>query len=189
MTDQTILIIRHAEKPANGSAFGVDAVGNPDAKSLTPLGWQRAGAWTALFAPALGQPAALPRPTAIFASALARREELEKGVGGRSRRPLETVMGLAAHLGLAIDQSVTKGQERDLAAALARIEGVALVCWQHETIAAIVRALAPQAPAPETWPGDRFNVVFHLARKDRTAAWRFSQLAPIMLAGDKPDLL
>jgi len=189
MTRQTILIIRHGEKPGNGGASGVDAAGNPDAKSLTPLGWERAGAWTALFAPPLGPPTALPQPTAIFASALARREDLEKGVGGRSRRPLETVAGLAARLGLDVDQHLTKGQERDLASVLARIDGVALVCWQHETIAAIVRALAPDARVPENWPGDRFNVIFRLERSDRTAAWTFRQLAPVMLAGDKPDPL
>ena len=70
-------------------------------------------------------------------------------MGGRSRRPLETVLGLAAHLGLEIDQSLTKGGERDLASALVRIDGVALVCWSTVTIAAIVRALAPEARVPE----------------------------------------
>jgi hypothetical protein len=184
---QTILIFRHAEKPADGGDAGVDAAGRPDARSLTPLGWQRAGAWTALFVPALGQPAALPRPTAIFASALARREDLERGVGGRSRRPLDTVAGLATRLRLEVDQSLTKGQERELAAILAGTEGVALVCWQHETIAAIAKTLAPQTSVPERWPSDRFNVIFRLDRSAPAGAWTFSQLAPVMLAGDKAD--
>jgi hypothetical protein len=62
-----------------------------------------------------------------------------------------------------------------------------LVCWQHEAIAAIVKAMAPAAPVPEHWPGDRFDVIFRLERDDRADAWTFSQLAPVMLAGDKPD--
>jgi hypothetical protein len=186
---QTILIIRHGEKPVDGGASGVDASGVPDSRSLTALGWQRAGAWTAVFVPALGQAAALPRPTAIFASALARQEDLENGFGGRSRRPRETVVGLAARLGLDIDLSFTKGRERDLAWTLAKVEGVALVCWQHEAIAAIVKALAPEARVPEGWPGDRFNVIFRLERDDPTSPWTFSQLAPVMLAGDKAETL
>ena len=74
-------------------------------------------------------------------------------------------------------------------AALAKVEGVALVCWQHEAIAAIVKALAPEARVPEGWPGDRFNVIFRLERDDPTSPWTFSQLAPVMLAGDKAETL
>jgi len=41
MARQTILIIRHADKPEPGEDGG-DAVGVPDQNSLTPRGWQRA---------------------------------------------------------------------------------------------------------------------------------------------------
>ena len=68
MPEQTILIIRHAEKPEPGGDSGVDFTGAPDPRSLTVRGWQRAGAWAELFVPALGQKSALPTPTTLFAS-------------------------------------------------------------------------------------------------------------------------
>ena len=40
MARQTILIMRHADKPEPDGDGGVDAVGVPDKKSLTPRGWQ-----------------------------------------------------------------------------------------------------------------------------------------------------
>src|SRR5258707_8686182 len=42
MPEQTILIIRHAEKPEAGGDSGVDSTGAPDPRSLTVRGWQRA---------------------------------------------------------------------------------------------------------------------------------------------------
>ncbi|MEA2814532.1 MAG: hypothetical protein QOI93_2229, partial [Rhodospirillaceae bacterium] len=65
MAHQTILIIRHADKPEPGGDGGVDAVGVPDKNSLTPRGWQRAGIWAELFAPSVGQQRVLPEPSAI----------------------------------------------------------------------------------------------------------------------------
>ncbi len=43
MAAQTILIIRHAEKPVQNGAYGVDESGAADTESLTPAGWQRRG--------------------------------------------------------------------------------------------------------------------------------------------------
>ena len=100
MARQTILIIRHADKPEPGGDGGVDATGMPDKKSLTPRGWQRAGIWVDLFAPSLGQPRVLPKPTAIFASAPATKAEIAAGTGGsKSRRPLETIGRLPQNSG------------------------------------------------------------------------------------------
>jgi len=186
MAHQTILIMRHADKPEPGGDGGVDAAGMPDKKSLTPRGWQRAGIWLELFAPSLGQQRVLPKPTAIFASAPASKAEIAAGNGGsKSRRPLETISALAAKLGIDVDLRFAKGHEADLAATLSRMDGVALVCWQHEDIAAIANALSPQPQGvPGKWPGERFNVVFCFDRPDAAAAWTFRQLVPVMLNGD-----
>src|SRR5713101_2323157 len=104
MAPQTILIIRHADKPEPDGDGGVDAAGMPDKESLTPRGWQRAGIWTELFAPSLGQQRVLPKPTALFASAPTSKAEIAAGNGGsKSRRPLETLRPLSAKLGIDVD--------------------------------------------------------------------------------------
>ena len=183
MPEQTILIIRHAEKPEPGGDSGVDSTGAPDPRSLTVRGWQRAGAWAELFVPALGQKSALPTPTTLFASDPTGRHH-----GSKSRRPEETITALAKKLDRAINLDFTKGQEDDLAVAIAEIHPVALVCWEHEDIPAISRALAPDLrDIPVVWPGDRFNAIFRFRRPDRNAPWSFDQVVPVMLQGDKTE--
>src|SRR5215472_2429610 len=71
-----VLIIRHAEKPEDGSA------------DLSPKGQERARALHHLFKKSGGRPQALPRPDFIFAT------KDSKG----SRRPGETMAPLAKHL-------------------------------------------------------------------------------------------
>jgi hypothetical protein len=187
---QTILIIRHAEKPEPGGDDGVDGSGASDKKSLTPRGWQRSGAWAELFAPSLRQQPAVPKPTAVFASAPASHTEIAAGESGsKSRRPLETVSPLAAKLDIEIDVRFGKGQENDLAAAISAIEGVVLVCWQHEDILAIAKALAPNEAIPAHWPGDCFNVVFRFDRPNSLSPWVFQQVVPDLLEADRTGQL
>jgi hypothetical protein len=186
MVRQTILIIRHADKPESGADGGVDAAGMPDKKSLTPRGWQRAGIWAELFAPSLGQQRVLPKPAAIFASAPASKADVAAGTeGSKSRRPLETISPLAAKLGIDVDLRFAKGQEADLAATISLMDGVGLICWQHEDIVAIANALTPRPQGiPGKWPGDCFNVVFCFDRPEAAALWTFQQFVPVMLNGD-----
>jgi hypothetical protein len=187
MSAQTILIIRHAEKPEPDEASGIDETGGPDGKSLTPQGWQRAGAWAELFVPSLGTPTALPTPDFIFASAPAGPADVEEDkTGSKSRRPLETVTPLALKAGKTIDQGFTKGDEVALAKALSQTAGVSLVCWQHEDITRIAMAIAPDVQGiPAVWPGDRFNVLYRLDRPDTNSVWTFRQVVPVMLKGDE----
>jgi hypothetical protein len=188
---QTILIIRHAEKPEPGGDDGVDGSGTSDSKSLAPRGWQRSGAWAELFAPSLRQQPAVPKPTALFASAPASHSEIAAGKSGsKSRRPLETISPLAAKLDIEIDVRFGKGRETDLAAAISTIEGVVLVCWQHEDIFAIAKALAPnEARIPAHWPGDCFNVMFRFDRENSSSPWVFQQVVPVILEGDRAGQL
>ncbi len=175
---QTILILRHGEKPRPGGHKGVDESGRQDERSLSPLGWQRAGAWAELFVPASGAEPMLPRPDRIVAS------------GAHSRRCVQTMDPLARKLALPIDAARTKGEETDLAEAINDLAGVTLVCWQHEKIARIAKSLSP-APTgvPEIWPDERFNVVFRLRRDGEVESWLFDQIAPVMLAGDSAETL
>jgi hypothetical protein len=104
----------------------------------------------------------------------------------KSRRSLETVTPLAAKLGLPIDLRFGKGKEIDLATSISGTNGVVLVCWQHENIVAIAKALAPKvAGIPDGWPSSCFNVVFKLYRADSSARWNFDQVVPQMLTGDR----
>jgi broad specificity phosphatase PhoE len=192
MAKQTILIIRHAEKPESDAKTGdgVDADGALDPKSLTPRGWLRAGLWTELFAPSLGKTPVLPQPTAIFASRPARHTEAAGKVGSKSRRPLETVSPLGAKLGVKVDIRFGKGEEDDLTTEIASIRGVVLVCWQHEKIADIGKALAPDLKRiPTNWPKHCFNLIFRFDRAGRASPWVFEQVVPFMLKGDRSNKL
>ena len=108
---RTITILRHAEKPsAVGNlqpAFGVDEQGRPQAESLIPRGWQRAGALAAVLGSA-APPSPFVRPTALFAPAYP---------DGTLHRPGETVTPLARRLKLQIQTPVPKGQEDVLVSA------------------------------------------------------------------------
>jgi hypothetical protein len=116
------------------------------------------------------------------------KEKLGKDdkVGSGSRRPMETVSELAHRLGLGDpDTSFTKGQEQALADKLKGLDGVTLVCWQHEAIpdiAARLAGLGVKIPSP--WPGDRFDVVWRLRRTGGGTAWSFDQCCPQLLSGD-----
>ncbi|HYZ61752.1 MAG TPA: histidine phosphatase family protein [Acetobacteraceae bacterium] len=193
---QILLIIRHAEKPPEAPAqpppFGINQDGIQDPKSLTARGWERAGMWAELFAPSLGGTGPLPRPDAIFASApAAHHDDVGLDGGSKSRRPLETVSALARKLGLTIDLSFVRGQEAGLGAALSARPGVTLVCWQHELIANIAKALTPPPQGvPTKWPGSRFNVVYRFVRTAGPgSAWRFDQIVPVMLDGDSDQTI
>ncbi|RJO79438.1 histidine phosphatase family protein [Nocardia panacis] len=181
----TVMIIRHAEKPSgSGKPDGITEAGEKDDKSLTVLGWNRAGALTALFDPrgSDGAPAPLRphlvRPATIFASA---------PNGDGSKRPLQTIVPLAAALGLTPNQRFTKGQEAELVSGLAGATDPVLISWQHENIAAIVAHLGPVEPAPPTsWPGDRYDIVYVFNRAAPTDRWNFTQVPQMLLAGDRP---
>ena len=89
-----IMIIRHAEKPADdGSISGVSQAGLQDPEELAVRGWQRSGALIRLFAPPKGSFASLllATPDVIFASGVAKHS--------KSLRPQHTVLALADFIG------------------------------------------------------------------------------------------
>lgn len=179
-----ILLLRHAEKPdGDGREAGLGPEGRPDAKSLTVRGWQRAGGLAALLAPGPLSASPLPRPDRIHASAF------RKG-GGHSRRPEQTVVPLAAKLGLVVDLRWALHGEDAFGAALSAQAGVVLVCWQHQGLPALARAVAapqrlPELPEGWEWPKSRFDVIWSLRRERPGAAWRFAQHCQHLLAGDR----
>jgi hypothetical protein len=164
MSALTIFIIRHAEKPKESwPDAGLTAAGNIDDKSLVIRGWQRAGAWSVLFGVGLDD---YPPPTVIYAA------DPNATTGDEpSQRPFETVIPLAARLGLPLpDTTYALGQEDQLASKIVSLTGVVFVAWEHKAIAhAILPAVADGQTLPgmpRKWDGARFDVVL---RFDRTS--------------------
>ncbi|GLS42861.1 histidine phosphatase family protein [Methylobacterium brachythecii] len=184
MSALTIILARHAEKPQSGyPGPGTDVDGNDDDKSLVVRGWQRAGAWAALFGSGLGSEG-YPRPGIVYA---AKPEPIAKKAKF-SHRPYETAIPTAQRLGL---EPITKfgvGNEKDLVAEVLDLTGVVLIFWEHKAIAGSIMPLlcgSQKIPGvPKEWDGNRFDVAFRFDRALPSAPWSFRQLSPILLSGD-----
>jgi hypothetical protein len=189
----TILIIRHAEKPKGAwPGPGLTIGGAEDKKSLVIRGWQRAGAWAALFSHHRGGDD-FPRPDVIYAAdpdapgATSDGSAVDDDEDSPSQRPFETVTPLAARLRQTVSVDFAQGQESALAAAVVKLTGVVLIAWEHKHI--INPLLADIAggqslPLPTKWPRDRFDVVLRFDRSGAGEDWKFQQLFPKLLCGD-----
>jgi broad specificity phosphatase PhoE len=163
-----IMLIRHAEKPEGSSVLGVKEDGTHGQHSLVVQGWQRAGALVAYFsAPTLAEIAV---PTYLYASSV-------------DLRPIETITPLARRLGVTADQTFAVGDEAALVASITSRDGVVLVAWEHKHIPLIADHLTSHAP--QTWPGDRFDVVWIFDRQS-SGSYSFAQVPQMLLAGDSP---
>jgi hypothetical protein len=189
MSSLTLLIIRHGEKPPKKPkdfdyGAGVDAKGAPDPKSLAVRGWQRAGAWTALFGSGAFGPD-YPKPDVIYAANPNQQGGNDDSI---SRRPLETIQPLADRLHLFPNVDYGVGQEQALVDELVTLTGTALIAWEHKMIGQQILPLLADgqrlANLPAKWDGDRFDVVLRFDRAQEGAAWRFQQLFPRLLVGD-----
>jgi hypothetical protein len=177
-----IMIVRHAEKPV-GHLAGVNEAGESSSRDLIVRGWQRAGALACLFAPAHGplQNPLLARPAFIFASAAT--DDPVPG-NSRSHRSQETVRPLAELIGVEVDLRFSKGQEKPLAGAAIACDGPVLIAWQHENISVIANAILSPKVAPQTWPAERFDVVFVFTLNPLDGMYGFAQVPQCLLAGD-----
>jgi len=180
-----IMLIRHAEKPADPDSettppFGVDQDGNRDQRSLTPLGWQRAGALVAFFA-ASGAPShetLISVPAALFAPS-------HHGSSHRSRQTLEP---LARAGGLLLHHDRRVGEEEALVGDLLAGASPILIAWEHKAVPRIPALVTEGAVRPpQHWPGDRFDLVWVLDR-DAGGRWSFAQVPQMLLAGDSAEV-
>ncbi|HZC33393.1 MAG TPA: hypothetical protein VE640_08925 [Candidatus Bathyarchaeia archaeon] len=184
----SISLIRHAEKQIGDQPpQGVTADGTPDRESLTPRGWQRAGAIVGLFVPRsgdregdrVGHP--LPVPTHLFAS--------EIGPHSQSRRPIETLQPLAERLGLTIGEPFLQDELDGLVSAITATDGDVLVAWEHKRIPLIAnRLVSDSTTVPQIWPDDRYDLVWVLEPAgEAQPGFGLRQVAQLLLAGDRPD--
>ena len=163
---QTIYVIRHAEKPDEsrpGSVpRGVDESGERSIDSLTPRGWQRAGALAPFFGGDRTTAPAGPTPTALLAP--------DYGKDTPVHRSAETLAPLSRRLGIAVETPAAKGSEGDLVSQVLGKDGHVLVCWEHHRIADIVAALGQAValgPLPDlaaSWPDNIFDQVLVFTR-------------------------
>jgi hypothetical protein len=192
MAPISISIIRHAEKP--GEAWpgpGLTVAGVADDRSLVVRGWQRTGAWAALFG-SLGE-GAHPAPDVIYAADPTRI--LDKSTSPTARA-YETVSPLADKLGQSVVTKWAVGQEVDLAAEIIRRDGTILICWEHKKIVSdlLPAFLGPKAKLPREWPPERFDLVLRLDRiepvpRGVVLPWQLRQLFPKLLSGDSDEPL
>ncbi|RSS73971.1 hypothetical protein EF918_25265 [Streptomyces sp. WAC06614] len=161
------MVMRHAEKPYAGDT-GVDGEGEDDPGSLALRGWRRAEALPLLFGPSRG--ATLPRPATILAAAGAARAR-------------QTVSFLATALGLPVHADLAPGKEADLARAALAAPSPVLVCWEHQGIPRLLRALGTDTVlgVPAGWP-DRYDLVWSFTRSQ--GHWSFRELPQRLLPGD-----
>jgi hypothetical protein len=194
-----IMIIRHGEKPVKNVAQGVEENGTCDSKSLIVIGWQRAGALNAFFAPAKGAPPKkdIANPDYIYAA----------NPNAESQRPCETVTPLAAWLGYKRGSARFNAQydigggEPQLVKAVLALDGTVLICWEHDNIKqppqpgkgpCIVDEINRAVPItnynqmPKKWP-DVFDLVwvFDLDSSGKKYAW--NQVQQELMAGDKTE--
>jgi hypothetical protein len=187
MAALTIMIIRHAEKPDPKFpkwGAGVDIMGNQGRNSLAVLGWQRAGAWAALFACGAFGPD-YPKPDVVYA---ANPDIPAPDKHEASRRPFETITPLCKRLSIKANKTFAVGQETGLVADVTKLTGVVLIAWEHKKIGESMLPLLAKGQVipymPAKWPNDRFDVVLRFDRPNKDAQWRFRQLFPRLLAGD-----
>ncbi len=140
LADTTVLIIRHAEKPDEGSG-------------LTPEGEARAQAYVKYFEHFSidGQPA---RPDTLIAAADSKQ----------SIRPRLTIEPLSAATGLPIDDRFSDKQSKDLAEALRHDDhgNTVLICWHTGEIPKLIHELGVDAKAlipDDKWPSAVFGWV------------------------------
>ncbi|KAL8278862.1 hypothetical protein RQP46_008733 [Phenoliferia psychrophenolica] len=135
---ETVYLIRHGEKPADGSN-GLSATGDQRAQCLRNV-------FSASSAYNIGY---------IMA-------ETPKSDGSRAR-PVETVTPLAQDLGLVVDTKCDRDDAKCVATAVQKYEGSGpakntLICWEHDALTDILTALGVKnAPS---YPDNSFNIIW-----------------------------
>jgi hypothetical protein len=175
-----IMLIRHAEKPPkDGAPYGVTRTGEQSKESLQVRGWQRAGGLASLLAPTDNhfERSSLAKPQFLYASKPLRR----KG----SQRPIETITPLAEKLRIEIHSDYARFEFASMVDHAFRRRGVVLICWQREYIPQIAALILGQLDAaPETWPEDRFDLIWVFDLNRSATKYKFRQVPQKLLSGD-----
>lgn len=160
-TPAQVLLIRHGEKPDEGS-------------DLSDRGWQRARALPQLF----DHPEfkAFGAPVALFAQ--------KPKADGSQIRPSQTLQFVAASLNLPLELDYPRddvsGVAREILQNPAYEGKFVVLCWEHKAMEDIAAALGV-SPKP-SYPGDRFDRAWLVTFG--AGAPRFDDLPERLLPGD-----
>lgn len=181
------MLIRHGEKPADTPPpYGVTLGGEQDKESLTPRGWQRAGALVAFFAPNDNhfQDSHIATPQTIYASQITPHSA--------SQRLDQTITPLLEKLGARAQANFTfpKDATQNMVLSVLECDGIVLVCWDHKDLANLAHQIpiSPNnpTPVPAAWDGERFDLVWVFDLDPATKSYLFTPVPQLLLAGDQP---
>ncbi len=156
--DETIVFLRHGEKPDAGLG------------QLSCKGLNRALALPAMLSQQFG------RPDAVFAPDPSKRKD-DSGVSYDYVRPLATIEPTAIAAGLPVDTTYGYDEISGLQAALSKPayrSSLVFVAWEHKQIYDLVAKLLKDnggnpAAMPEKWKGKDFDGLY-VVKIDRSAA-------------------
>ncbi|BFI97208.1 MAG: hypothetical protein RSP_27180 [Rhodanobacter sp.] len=170
LSNVTVLIVRHAEKPASGNG-------------LSPQGEQRAQAYASYF-----DPLQIDGQSLLPGRLIATRDSKA------SMRPRLTLTPLSQRLGLPIEQPYADADVDKLAKSLRKdnTAPVVLIAWHHGHIDQLIEAFGGDPKAitgRKTWPGDVYDwlVVLRFDARGRLDAARSERVQEHLLPGDGGD--
>ncbi|ORX76808.1 hypothetical protein BCR32DRAFT_248438 [Anaeromyces robustus] len=153
--NRTVILIRHAEKPASGN-------------DLSERGWLRAECISDLFSKN-----STLTPKMIFAQRAATRKDENLP---DSRRQIQTVGPLARALNLTIDNSFFASEVKALAKEISKLDksyDPVLVSWNHEDMRKFLIYFGMSYRIAPKYPKNRYDLVW-IINKDREFSY-FSQ--------------
>lgn len=163
----TILILRHAEKPSN-----------PSNEHLSLAGYQRAAALSPYFQ------GNFPGTDHIFAAGV--------GVHSPSQRSIETIKPLANALGLNVHDEFLKDDYQAMVAHIksdSKYDGEQLIiCWTHTYIEDLARAFGATGVPSAPWPADRFDLVWQLSYQG-ARGYLLKQIPQLLMYGDQNSVI
>lgn len=163
MSLPTVMFIRHAEKPDKDHK-GVTPDGEHDEHCLSVRGWTRAGALAALFADPTSR-GGLTTPARIIATAPSHSY--------KSKREHDTALPTAQRLRLSIEATPIPDGYTELVEEIQTSGEPTLVVWHHGSIPDFIAgfAVSNADDIPDTWPEDRFDLVWVLSPNDDAYTW------------------
>jgi len=167
LSNATVLIVRHAEKPASGNG-------------LSPQGEQRAQAYASYF-----------DPLQIDGQSLLPGRLIATKDSKASMRPRLTLTPLSQRLGLPIEQPYADADVDKLVKSLRKdnTTPVVLIAWHHGHIDQLIEAFGGDPKAitgRKSWPGDVYDwlVVLRFDAHGRLDASRSELVREHLLPGD-----